>query len=95
MTSVKQYMVVEKFQPGSTNQVYERLYEKGRMLPEGLFYINSWLESDGRRCFQIMETADRSLFDVWIPCWEDLVEFEIVELGEKPKEANLNEHVDC
>jgi hypothetical protein len=67
------------------SQVYERFEGKGRMLPEGLTYIDSWLEKDGDRCFQLMETHDPSLFDRWMDSWKDLVSFEIVELGEKPE----------
>jgi hypothetical protein len=77
-------MVIEHFAPGMKNKVYERFEEKGRMLPEGLTYIDSWLEKDGDRCFQLMETADPSLFDQWMDSWKDLVSFEIIELGEKP-----------
>jgi hypothetical protein len=82
------YMVIERFGPGARTKIYDRFHEKGRMLPEGLFYIDSWLEKDGDRCFQLMETNDRSLFDAWMDCWKDLVGFEIVELGERPKEVS-------
>ena len=78
-------MVIEHFAPGAKRKIYERFHEKGRMLPEGLLYVDSWLEKDGDRCFQLMETSDRSLFDAWIDHWKDLVQFEIIELGEKPK----------
>jgi len=81
---MKRYMVIEHFAPGAKAKVYERVREKGRMLPDGLIYIDSWLEKDGDRCFQLMETEDASLFDRWVDCWKDLVEFEIVEIGEKP-----------
>jgi Protein of unknown function (DUF3303) len=82
---MKQYMVIESFLPGCKDQVYERFHQKGRMLPEGLAYVNSWLENDGVRCFQLMETDDPSLFQAWLDEWKDLVAMEIVELGEKPK----------
>jgi hypothetical protein len=82
---MKRYMVIETFVPGGKAKIYERFHEKGRMLPAGLAYIDSWLTSDGERCFQLMETEDRSLFAAWTERWNDLVEFEIVELGDKPK----------
>ena len=82
------YLVIEHFKPGTRAKIYDRFHEKGRMLPEGLFYIDSWLEKDGDRCFQLMETNDRSLFDAWMDRWKDLVRFEIVELGEKPKDPS-------
>ena len=56
------------------------------MLPEGLTYLNSWLEKDGDRCFQLMETNDPSLFQVWLENWKDLVGIEVIEIGEKPNE---------
>lgn len=80
-----QYMVVETFRPGCKDKVYERFHHRGRMLPEGLTYVSSWLEKDGDRCFQLMETDDPSLFQNWLEHWKDLVSMEIVELGEKPR----------
>jgi hypothetical protein len=82
---MKQYMVIESFFPGCKDRIYERFHQKGRMLPEGLVYVNSWLEKDGDRCFQLMETDNPSLFQVWFGHWKDLAAIEIVELGEKPK----------
>ena len=55
------------------------------MLPDGLVYIDSWLEAAGERCFQLMETSDPAPFDKWMESWKDLVSIEIVELGEKPE----------
>jgi len=77
------YIVVETFRPGCKTLVYERFREKGRMLPDGLRYIASWLEKDGDRCFQLMETDSPDLFETWITSWSDLVSFEVIEL-EKP-----------
>jgi hypothetical protein len=77
-------MVIETFKPGCKDHVYERFHKKGRMLPEGLAYLNSWLEKDGDRCFQLMETDNPSLFQQWIQGWHDLVRFEIIEIGGKP-----------
>jgi hypothetical protein len=71
-------MVVEKFVHGP-QPVYERLAERGRMMPEGLVYVDSWIdESDRSRCFQLMETDDPALFDEWTSNWSDIMEFEIV-----------------
>jgi len=78
-------MVIETFASNAKEKVYQRFREKGRMLPEGLLYIDSWLEKDGDRCFQLMETNDSALFEQWIERWKDLVSTEIVELGEKPR----------
>jgi hypothetical protein len=71
-------MVVETFVNGP-EPVYERLAERGRMMPEGLVYVDSWIdERDRRRCFQLMETDDPALFDEWTSNWSDLMKCEIV-----------------
>jgi hypothetical protein len=85
---MKQYMVIERFLPGCKEKVYERFHAQGRMLPEGLIYLNSWLEKDGDRCFQLMETDQPSLFAAWTDRWKDLVRFEVIELGAKPNAGN-------
>jgi len=82
---MKQYMVIENFAPGRKEELYKRFHEKGRMLPNGLAYLNSWLEKGGDRCFQLMETNDLSLFAVWFENWKDLGTIEVIEIGEKPK----------
>ena len=84
---MKKYMVIETFFPGGKEKVYERFHARGRMLPDGLVSLNSWLEKDGDRCFQLMETHDPSLFAVWVKLWEDLVSIEVIELGRKPREG--------
>jgi len=72
------YMVVEKFKEGAAPEIYRRVRVKGRLLPEGLTYLSSWVDLGFKRCFQLMETDDPSLFPVWIREWADLAEFEIV-----------------
>jgi len=75
---VARYMVVEKFVQGP-EPIYARLAERGRMMPEGLVYVDSWIdETDRSRCFQLMETDDLALFDDWTSNWSDLMEFEVV-----------------
>ena len=82
------YMVIEHFAPGAKEKIYERFHRKGRMLPEGLHYLNSWLEKDGDRCFQLMETNDPRLFDVWFENWRDCCTIEVIEIGDKPKKGS-------
>ena len=71
-------MVIERFRDGDAAAVYRRFRERGRMTPEGLRYVESWVEAGFGRCFQLMECDDPELFNRWVACWEDLVEFEIV-----------------
>ena len=70
-------MVVERFTQGAA-PVYERAAERGRLLPDGLVYVDSWVDERLDRCFQLMETDDPSLFDEWTARWSDLAEFEVV-----------------
>ena len=71
------YMVIETFTQGA-RPVYERARDRGRMLPEGLEYVESWVTEGLGGCFQLMETDDPALFDAWTARWADLAEFEIV-----------------
>ena len=76
--TVRRYMVVEtyRFGPGP---VYQRSAGRGRLLPAGLVYVDSWIDARRLdRCFQLMETDDSTLFDAWVAAWEDLVDFEVV-----------------
>jgi hypothetical protein len=70
-------MVIERFHNDNARPVYERFWKNGRLAPDGLRYINSWVTSDLRRCYQVMECDDRALLDQWISAWEDLVDFEV------------------
>lgn len=72
------FMVVETFRPGKVQALYQRFAEKGRMLPDGVTYVNSWIDHDVTRCFQLMECDDPSLLREWASRWDDLAEFEIV-----------------
>ena len=72
------YMVIETFTQGP-RLVYERARDRGRMLPPGLNYVDSWIDEQNLdRCFQLMETDDSSLFETWLAKWRDLGEFEVV-----------------
>jgi hypothetical protein len=71
-------MVIETFTQGP-RPVYARAAERGRMLPAGLVYLDSWIDERRLdRCFQLMETKDPSLFADWVAEWSDLAEFEVV-----------------
>jgi hypothetical protein len=72
------YMVIETYKQGP-GPVYARAAEHGRMLPEGLEYVDSWVDERSLdRCFQLMETESPDLFATWIANWRDLVDFEVV-----------------
>ncbi len=72
------FMVIERFKNCNAKEVYRRFQEKGRMMPEGLKYMDSWIEANFERGFQLMECDDLRLFQEWILQWQDLVEFEVI-----------------
>ncbi len=72
------FMVIERFRNRDALAIYRRFRDEGRMMPEGLKYVGSWVEPNFDRCFQLMECDDARLFQEWIARWHDLMEFEIV-----------------
>ena len=71
------YMVIEHFKNQDPVPVYRRFRDRGRMVPEGLVYLSSWVDQKLERCYQLMETHDRALLDEWMASWSDLVDFEV------------------
>ena len=72
------FMVIERFKNRDALAVYRRFKEQGRLMPEGLKYLDSWVEANFDRCFQLMECDELELFQQWIIKWQDIIEFEIV-----------------
>ena len=72
------FMVIEHFRPGQAPEVYRRFRVRGRMAPDGLRYIASWVDLEFGRCFQVMEAENEAALKEWTAHWEDLVDFEIV-----------------
>ncbi len=83
------FMVIERFKDRDALAVYRRFRERGRMTPDGLTFVESWVEANCDRCFQIMECDDVRLLQQWAVHWRDLVEFEFVPvvLGKATAEA--------
>ena len=71
-------MIVEHFRDGDARPVYRRFRDRGRLAPEGLRYLGSWVTDDFRHCYQVMEYDDPALLRQWMAEWQDLVEFEVV-----------------
>ena len=71
------FMIVERFKNADPLPIYRRFRERGRMAPEGLRYVSSWVDEKFERCFQIMEATDPGLLDQWIANWRDIVDFEV------------------
>ncbi|GLC28574.1 DUF3303 domain-containing protein [Roseisolibacter agri] len=72
------YLVIEHFRGGDPAPVYHRFRDQGRLAPDGLRYVASWVTTDLARCYQVMECDDRALLDEWIARWADIVAFEVV-----------------
>ena len=71
------FMVIERFKNEDARAVYERFFDKGRMLPDGLTYLDSWVTADLRLCYQLVEGKDEALVGEWIKNWDDLIEFTV------------------
>lgn len=84
------YMIIEHFRNGDPAPVYGRFRERGRMAPEGLRYVSSWVTTDYAHCYQVMETDDERLLREWISHWADIVDFEIVRVVTSAEAAAAN-----
>ena len=80
-------MVIERFRDGDPVPVYRRFRERGRLMPEGLHYVSSWITHDLSLCWQVMECEDRSLLDQWMAQWNDLTDFEVIPVLTSPEAA--------
>jgi hypothetical protein len=72
------FMVIERFRDRDAKAIYRRFRDQGRMMPDGLNYVGSWIEANFDRCFQLMECDDARLLQDWLLNWSDLLECEIV-----------------
>lgn len=72
------FMILERFRDGDPAPVYRRFRDRGRLAPDGLRYISSWVTADLRLCYQVMECDERALLDRWIAQWSDIVDFEVI-----------------
>lgn len=79
------FMVIERFR--DTAAVYARFAEKGRMIPPGVTYANSWVAADGSHCYQLMDCAREADLQPWIDAWSDLVDFEVVPVTDSATAA--------
>jgi len=81
------YIIIESYRDGDPVPVYRRFRDQGRMAPDGLQYISSWITEDLARCYQVMECDDRALLDRWIASWTDIVDFEVLPVITSPEAA--------
>ena len=83
------FMIIERFKDQDGKAVYAHLRDKGRGLPDGLKYVDSWVEPNFDRCFQLMECDDASAIQEWVLVWGDLADFEIVPVVASKETAEL------
>ena len=83
-----QFMVVEQFRNVDPLPIYRRFRDRGRLAPEGLRHIASWVDDALERCFQIMETDDRRLLDQWIENWSDIADFQVYPIMSSKEAAD-------
>jgi hypothetical protein len=81
------YMIIENFRDGDARPVYRRFRDQGRLAPDGLQYVASWVTEDFHRCFQVMECDDPALLAQWMAQWSDLVDFEVIPVTTSPAAA--------
>jgi hypothetical protein len=74
----KTYMIIENYRPGKIEEIYKRFSEQGRMIPEGVEFINSWIEENLQKCYQVMKSESPEKLEEWIDNWKDLVDFEVI-----------------
>jgi Protein of unknown function (DUF3303) len=79
------FMIIEHFKGGDPIPVYRRFRDRGRMAPEDVRYVNSWVTSDLTTCYQVMESPDRARLDEWLERWRDLVDFDVVAVITSPE----------
>lgn len=84
-------MIIEHYRPGKTEEIYRRFSEKGRMLPQGVEFINSWIEENLQKCYQVMKSESPEKLEEWINNWKDLVDFEVIPVISS-EEANKEAH---
>jgi hypothetical protein len=72
------FMVIEHFKDGNPHPIGERFAREGRMLPDSVEYLASWIDPEAVRCYQLMEAPDAEALQPWIARWADLADFEVV-----------------
>ena len=82
-------MIIEHFRNGDAGPVYRRFDEQGRLMPDGLKYVNSWVSADLKSCFQVMESPSGDLLREWIEDWEDHVDFEVIPVVTSTKAREI------
>jgi len=83
------FMVIEHFRPGQAPEIYRRFGERGRMAPDDIVYLGSWVDLEFEGCFQLMKADSEERLRAWTMHWDDLVDFEIVPVRTSAEAAEV------
>ncbi len=83
------FLVIEHFKPGKAADVYRRFRERGRMAPDDVKYVASWVDLEFTRCFQVMEADSEARLSEWTKHWDDLTDFEVVQVRTSAEAAAI------
>jgi hypothetical protein len=83
------FMIVERFRTPGARDVYRRARDKGRMMPDGLKYVASWVDLEFKNCWQLMEADNAEALDPWLEKWRDLVDFDVVPVRTSAEASEL------
>jgi hypothetical protein len=83
------FMVIERFKDGNAPEIYRRFRERGRMAPDDVKYVASWVDLDFNRCFQVMEADSEGRLKEWTKHWDDVTDFEIVAVRTSAEAAAI------
>ncbi|MCP4441780.1 MAG: DUF3303 domain-containing protein [Aureispira sp.] len=86
---MKTYMIIEHFHQDKLKEIYDRFDKKGRLMPESVHYINSWIDEKVEVCYQVMEAESREKLLEWISNWEDVTDFEIIPVIDSAKARKI------
>ena len=83
------FMVTEHFKPGKAAEIYRRFRERGRMAPDDVKYVASWVDVEFKCCYQVMEADNESRLREWTTHWDDLTDFDIVPVRTSAEAAAI------
>jgi len=83
------FMVIERFKTGKATEIYRRFRERGRMAPDDVKYVASWVDFDFTRCFQVMDADDEARLKEWTKHWDDVTDFEIIPVRTSAEAAAI------
>jgi len=86
---MKKYMIIEHFYHEKVKALYQRFASEGRLLPEGVVYLDSWMNEDLTVCYQLMEAVSRERLQLWMDRWKDFARFEVVPVIDSAKAKSI------